>query len=425
MKLKAELWDKIQYLFRNYYDRMMHTVIYLENRIDTEKLKQTLSIILDKVEILRSRYVASKKNPYWIVEENNNLVEKVLTIIESKDSEVDLEAFITSKFMGDQAPQLRVTVIRTEKKDVLAMLVNHQCFDGGDFKALIYKLIEVYNNLINGGNGDVAIKNGSRANEQVYSTMSAEDRKIAKGMYKNVSKTKHQVAFPFTDDMIHSKAMIVKHKINSATFDKLREYGKTYDSTINDVLLAGYFRALYQLVNMDENQCITIPCMTDLRRHIEGGETAGFTNLTCLLPCTIDSVGPEFSATLKKVHGEMNRHKNNKFAGLDSIPLLELAYKVAPSCISELLIKAGYTNPFIGMSNIGILDENKLVFGNVKAEDAFMTGAIKYKPYMQLALTTFKKAITFTICIYGTASDRAIIEKFFKLFDKELNSVIK
>ena len=25
---KAEMWDKMQYLFRNYYDRMMHGVLY-------------------------------------------------------------------------------------------------------------------------------------------------------------------------------------------------------------------------------------------------------------------------------------------------------------------------------------------------------------------------------------------------------------
>ena len=25
--LKAEMWDKMQYLFRNYYDRMVHCVL--------------------------------------------------------------------------------------------------------------------------------------------------------------------------------------------------------------------------------------------------------------------------------------------------------------------------------------------------------------------------------------------------------------
>jgi NRPS condensation-like uncharacterized protein len=403
---------------------MMHAVIYLEEQIDKDKFRQAISIMLSKVPVLRSVYVASKVKPYWEVQ-IGDFTDAALSFSETKDLDKDLDEFITGRFQSDSAPQFRVKVFTADNQDTIAMLVNHQCFDGADFKQFIYKVAEIYNDIINGGTGEsVPVKSGTRANSQVYGSMTPEDSKIAKGMFKNVSKTKHMIAFPFTEDMDHNKAMMVKHKLSAGDFEKLKEYGKTYNSTINDVLLAAYFRALYHLVNLNENECITIPCMTDLRKHIESGETAGFTNLTCLIPCTIDSVGPEFSATLKKVHGEMEKWKKDKFAGLGGIPLLELAYKIAPSSIAELMIKIGYTNPYIGMSNIGIIDEKKIEFGKAKPRDAFMTGAIKYKPYMQVALTTFKKAITFTICIYGNQSDRAIIEKFFRLFDAELKSVI-
>ena len=53
-----------------------------------------------------------------------------------------------------------------------------------------------------------------------------------------------------------------------------------------------------------------------------------------------------------------------------------------------------------------------------------MTGAIKYKPYMQISFISFKKKLTLSIAIYGTQSDRAIIEKFFKFFDEEIEAVI-
>ena len=29
-KLKAEIWDKVQYIFRNYYDRMVHAALYFD-----------------------------------------------------------------------------------------------------------------------------------------------------------------------------------------------------------------------------------------------------------------------------------------------------------------------------------------------------------------------------------------------------------
>ena len=38
--IKAEMWDKMQYLFRNYYDRMVHCVQYYDGPIDVKVLKR-------------------------------------------------------------------------------------------------------------------------------------------------------------------------------------------------------------------------------------------------------------------------------------------------------------------------------------------------------------------------------------------------
>lgn len=38
--LRAEMWDKMQYLFRNYYDRMMHCALYYDGVVDADILKK-------------------------------------------------------------------------------------------------------------------------------------------------------------------------------------------------------------------------------------------------------------------------------------------------------------------------------------------------------------------------------------------------
>ena len=40
--LKAEMWDKMQYLFRNYYDRMMHCVLYYDGPVDEDALRREI-----------------------------------------------------------------------------------------------------------------------------------------------------------------------------------------------------------------------------------------------------------------------------------------------------------------------------------------------------------------------------------------------
>ena len=64
---KAEMWDKMQYLFRNYYDRMMHCVLYYDGEIDEEALKRVLAFQIDAAPVLHSRYHNNFIKPYWVV----------------------------------------------------------------------------------------------------------------------------------------------------------------------------------------------------------------------------------------------------------------------------------------------------------------------------------------------------------------------
>ncbi len=82
---------------------------------------------------------------------------------------------------------------------------------------------------------------------------------------------------------------------------------------------------------------------------------------------------------------------------------MALAFKLFPYSIAEMAIKIGYENPLIGMSNIGVISEEALVADGLKCVDAFITGATKFKPYIQLTTTTFKGETT--LCIAEKCSD--------------------
>lgn len=53
--------------------------------------------------------------------------------------------------------------MQDDTKSAIAFLVNHMCFDGGDFGYLLGKFVECYNNYLRAGScEDVEIKTGSR-----------------------------------------------------------------------------------------------------------------------------------------------------------------------------------------------------------------------------------------------------------------------
>ena len=61
--LKAEMWDKMQYLFRNFYDRMVHCVQYYDGLIDIPTLKRVLVFTTEKVPVLHSAFRSNVLDP--------------------------------------------------------------------------------------------------------------------------------------------------------------------------------------------------------------------------------------------------------------------------------------------------------------------------------------------------------------------------
>lgn len=420
--LRAEIWDKMQYLFRNFYDRMVHCVIYYDAPIDVDILKQALIFMTERAPILHSSFHGNVVEPYWTVEDYS--MSDILTVRDSDDLEKDADEFLCQCIPVESNVQYRFAVFKKGEKYALCMLVNHMCMDGGDFKYFMRKLAENYNKLLRGERG-LDIKQGSRSYDAVYSKLTPEEAKVAKGLYKNISAVKDEHHFPLTKPNDGDYTMINKRKISADRFSKFRAIGKTMDVTVNDLMLAFYIRSLYEIGMFKDSESLAIPCMVDLRRHIEqGGASTGLTNHTGFMVVNVDKKGDTINDTLLEVVKSVNKSKQDKYMGLYSLPLLKLAYAIFPYIISETAIKIGYLNPLIGMSNIGVLDDKALKLGDSNAVDGWMTGGVKYKPYMQLALTSMCGEITMTIAIRGNEDDKAIVERFFDILIANIDEFI-
>lgn len=414
--LRAEMWDKMQYLFRNYYDRMMHCVLYFDGIIDEKLFKKALKFQIDKTPVLHSVYHNNFIKPYWVVKPYS--IDDALIVRESFDLERDVDEFITQRIPIKSNVQLKIALFNRNGKTTFCMVLNHMCFDGGDLKYFVTRLCANYTKLAS-GDQNMYIKGGSRAYDRIYSTMSEEDKRVAKGLYKNISTVKDKHYFPLTPASAEDKNRVIKYIMPAEKFNAMRKAGKGIGFTVNDILLAVYVRALFEFCKFDPSNTLTIPCMVDLRRHLkEAGAETGLTNHTGFMPCTVHGVGKDIGETLDKVKEAMRANKEDKFLGLYSLPLLHLAYAVFPHAISEWAIKLGYNNPLIGMSNIGSIVPEDYSMGGIKPYDGFYTGAIKGKPFMQLALTTFNGAVTFSIAICGNDRDEKIVRDFFKAFDR-------
>lgn len=419
-KLNAELWDKMHYLFRDFNDRMVHAELRYDFEIDIDVLKTVLICFLEKAPVLHSSFRDIKLKSYWKVCNYN--IDDVLHVSRPDDLEYAVNEFLTQYIPPESELQIQVAVFFHEGKSVLCIVENHMCMDGGDFKYFLKAFCGAYNNYAERGISPLGIKTGSRSFEEVYDDFSKTERKMAENLYKNVcAKDDHR--FPFTENNIRDRSFIAKRKINADLFSALRKSGKALGATVNDSLVAAYFCSLYELAGYDPKESVTISCAIDLRRHMKETDDTGITNQTAFMQCNIPHLGKDIFETLEFTKKSVERFKKDKFMGLYGLPLLKLGYSIMPQAISEEVIKIGYSNPLLAMSNIGVLEQDKLSLSGHAPYDGFMTGAVKYKPYALLSATSLGGELTLSMCVRGNEKDEAIVSRFFDLMEKNIKII--
>lgn len=417
--LKAEMWDRMQFLFRNYYDRMVHAKLTYEGSFDMKVLKNVVLFMVEKAPVLHSSFNTTVIEPYW--KEENYTVDDIVSYEKVEDADKVADEWLLGVIPYDNNVQIKIAVFEDDKHSVLALRNNHMCMDGGDLKYFLATLCENYTNLKAGNYSALHMKSGSRSYDQVYSKLEGEDLKHAKNLYKNISKTEDKVAFPWSESVPGDTNKIIKRVINEEDFDKLRALAKKMGITVNDAIMAAVFRSLYEMCGLKDTDSLTVSCAIDLRKHIvEGGLQGGLTNHTAWMAVRTMSKGESIQDTIVNVIRSTKGFKRDKFMGLYSLPLLKLAYTIFPQDIAEFAIKAGYTNPLIAVSNMGLLNDQKLTFDGMKLVDGFISGAVKYKPFFLMSVTTLLGRVTLSTAIRGNQKDVDIANRYFDLVMKNI-----
>ncbi|WP_026881647.1 hypothetical protein [Clostridium akagii] len=423
MRFKAEIFDKLQFLFETYKfnDHQLHCVMKFDNKVQKDIMEKALTLMFQVVPILGSAFVEDSVEPYWEKVEVSNFKD-ILTIVENEE---DFNNFITSRTNEFSGPQMKACIY-SSSKDSLAVIMNHMICDAAGFKEYMYLLSDLYSKLIEDFNYvPDHLFNGDRSLKRINQKFSLKEKINVLLLQNKESNKSSDYKFPLSQGK-DVKPFIVTNKISQIRFLTIKEYCKKYKVTINDVALAGLYRALYKMLRLDNNSELNVPIMVDMRRNLKVKNMDAICNLASTAITHIDyDINDNFTATVMKVNNDMNL-KKTRFIGLNGFVKLSLIFRIFKYNRIKKMMKNLFKNPLIGMTNIGILDCKKLIFEDSSIDEAFMCGSIKYKPYFQVALTSFKDTITFSTNLYGNAEDKKIIEEFLNLLVSELpNNFIK
>jgi NRPS condensation-like uncharacterized protein len=411
-RFKVEASDVLQYLFGKYNDHQIHCVINFYAHIDVNCLKRAVDLSVAIVPLLRCRFVEKSGRPYW--QEGGYTADDMVKLVDSEPGRHQIQRLLTAKTEEFEGPQLKVNVIRNKEFDALCVIVNHMVCDAAGFKEYLYLLGSIYTHIKDHPDYRPDGAPVSRSLNQVFRRFGPVDK--IKILFDRYDMSKHNSNAVFQLEGDNNNPFILTHTISRQRFHALKAYARKYHATMNDMILSAYIRTLQGVLGGPP----VVPCAVDLRKYLPGRKAEGICNLTSNMLCDIGrDIGVDFDDTLLKVKRAMDSEKR-KFACLNAVLLLNTLFELLPYKTIKKLMEKKFINPPIAMTNIGVIDKSRLIFDNIEITGAFMTGSIKYKPYFQLALTTFDDEVTFSINFHGTQQDKQRIQSFLLKLDKEL-----
>ncbi|WP_239257152.1 WS/DGAT domain-containing protein [Listeria ilorinensis] len=387
-------------------DHHLHFYMHLAKPLDWTALKKAIMSLEKVLPQLFSHFKESASGAWW--QESVFAASDVLFYEETESLDAAIQQALVRKLSTENGPQFRVTVIRHQEEEHLVFILNHMLADGGGFKELLYHLADHYRLFLDDPNAIIKETAGSRSLKEVFGHFQLLDKwKIMTDTQENKATDIHNPILPLHGDDL--QPVILTKTISAAHFSYLKAYAKQRGATINDLLFASFTRTLYRRTDA---ALVDIDCPLDLRKYLS--KPAGIANFTANLLCTMpDQQNETFEETLHTVHQQFDRQKDS-LKPLHIYYLLDMIHHVFPYPSFKKWMAKLYDIPTTSLTNIGIIDHQRLNFGTNDVLSCFMNGSLKYAPYFQVAATTFRDELTLSTNLHATASEQKWLEEFLE-----------
>jgi NRPS condensation-like uncharacterized protein len=416
MDYTAEIFDQIQLLFKanGFNDHELHCVLRFEHGPDPEVLRKSVIASVGAIPILSARYVDGAK-PRWTSLDPGEFGRAFILTT----AETEFEEFLVSPVDESVGPQIRVCQLDSNPFAV-ALKMNHMICDAADFKQYLYFLCTIYSELAANPAYRPAAIIGDRSIRGVLKRfpLGVKLRSLLTQSRDNNRSGNHRFPLSEGGDV---RPFILTRLLERDRIAALKNYCRAKGATLNDAVLTAFYRCLFQLLAAKPGVELEIPVMVDMRRYLgETGEFRSLTNLSSTQVTQLDFKPEErFEGTLGRVKAVMDEKKTADI-GLNAFIKLGLLYGIFGDRIADHRLKSELKNPFICMTNVGILDPGRMAFGNWRPYDAFLCGSIKYKPYFQLAMSSYDGQLTLSANLYGSADDLDRIGSFLDKIEAQL-----
>ena len=419
MDRKLEIFDKVQRLYgvRGFNDHELHCLLRFERPLDLGLLRQSVFASIKAIPVLGCSYVDGDR-PRWMSLPPGD-VDEAFSVA---STEAELEAFLVSRDDERFGPQLRVRVLNTGPFAV-AIKLNHMICDAAGLKQFLDFLGRVYSRLTMDRVYRPPEIDADRGMDAVLARVAMTAKLKALLFHNDDNNRPGNRRFPLSEGG-ETKPFILTRKLSRSRVEALKSYCREKRATLNDLVLTAFYRCMFRKLALSAREELEIPLMVDMRRYLgDAGEFNSLTNLSSMAGTRLNFRPYEsFEDTLSRVSAIMLEKKGANI-GLNGFVKLDFLYRIFGESVADRILRSTLSNPLICMTNIGILNPAQISFGGLQPIDAYLCGSIKYKPYFQLAMSSYNGELTLTVNQCGSAADREQILAFLSDIDAELLGV--
>lgn len=393
-------------------------------RLDAGRLSRALDLILDAEPVLGCRLVRHWRRPYWErVEPSRRAVFQVASNPQA------LEAFKLRRLDISRRPPIEACLHRSAAGDRLVLKIDHHVTDVGGLLELAALLSKTYRRLARDpGYRPRPNPEGSRSMRQVFRRIPLRALpEIVVGFLRTVgSFLWHQrsVTLPLETGPA-TGAAFVSRTIPIAQVARIAGYGRARSATINDVMLAAFFRALAAVGRRDGRSQLRAVTTVSHRRYLPGGRGEAITNLCGMeYPSLGTDPGRDLAETLERVT-RITRRRKASWPGLsDYVGLAPLFLSGLPQSLvlklGRAVVRRGTRAGSIphSLSNVGRIDPTGLVMDGATPIGARILPGSSRPPHLFTCLSGYQGTLYIAACVFEP--QRVQVERFFDRLIYEL-----
>ncbi len=403
---------------------MIQLDMEFSQQLDSERLANAVNLTLDAEPVLGCKFVENWRKPYW-----ERLSRDKLNVFDVVHTEAELEVFKLSPIDEYDRPQVSVRLWNTPAKSRLLIKVSHYASDAAGVKDVARIISSIYARLADDPNYRPNTNlNGSRSARQVL-------KSVPKGKYLSLfrqfmSDTRACEIPKGTQTLLFKDGesvplVYVNRTLLSDHVSVLVEYGHKYGSTLNDILLAAFFRALVAISNWDGQNQLRVTATLDLRNHIPEWYAESVANLSLGIigwPSLGTDIGNDFPSTLERVSRITKQRKQN-YLGIETLLGSLLLLNTPPHSWSAKILKQRFDkltkqgNAPICLTNMGSIDPTVVTF-DTKPLSARLLPPINYPPSFAVGVSGYDGTLTLSSGIASINKD--ITDQFLDAMVSEL-----